>query len=780
MSNYLLVTSLTVSACFATSFSIVPTPHNIVRKSGTFIFPPELSVGFDSVTCQPPADLLLSEIKRYIPATIKKTSTDKSDITLNIASKNLQEQGYKLSVSSKNISIIGHDQHGLFYGVISLLWLVRDSNGGDSIPAITITDWPDVTMRGMDLQWCFGAPSNQVMLDTAHAMAMLKYSFIMPELGPFLKNENFPMQFRKDGISRKQFREFVQYCYSLGLDVIPKLNALGHKERGVPWIKTLGNGLDMGCEENYKMLFDLVESYMKDCPKLQYFHFGMDEAVSCLEENKKAYGKSTDVLLAEHINRICKWCKTKKITPIIYHDMLIGASEDIYWKEGAVNSGTRAKSYPARKTICKDLIIDYWNYEGFARYRTMENVQNEKFRIWFTPWGGVSVNMMAQNAYLLDAGLLGSTWTNVDYKDVRRIRFYTQRWLQDAFSNTASFAWNIKHPTDRIFDPGYDAALITTSMYWDKPDYLPEKSTPIALPECDSYARQWIKDTLQSVHLSSGLQNIKGITFDIDPSQAVVLGNIKSVNISRILSQPQPWTMYVDGKKNKQIDGVDQPRKANSIMLYTRNYGLSSKSNQYGREVSVRCGRTHYGDTWGIGNMSIPRNGFVLSGHGEGLYDARVFNGYHKIKILDSRGKEVLLGKRKPGGMKTAKINIDSKAKSIVFLHTTAYEAAHFMPDMVSINIIYDDGGNETFSLRYGRDICSFDDVCFLYDKQNPQRKWLAAYNSGNELHDGRLMYAYQWPNPHPGKTVRSVTIKVSELGQQIGYLLLGLSVVDE
>ena len=135
---------------FANSFSIVPAPHKVVRKAGKFVFPSELSVGFESVSCQLPANLLMTELKRYLPVTIKKTSTDKSDITLQIASKDLQEQGYKLSVSSGKISIVGHDQQGLFYGVISLLWLVRDAGGVDSIPAITITDWPDVTLRGMD------------------------------------------------------------------------------------------------------------------------------------------------------------------------------------------------------------------------------------------------------------------------------------------------------------------------------------------------------------------------------------------------------------------------------------------------------------------------------------------------------------------------------------------------------------------------------------------------------------------------------------------------------
>ncbi len=786
MFRYLLIGLVAGSICFANSSLIVPVPHKVVRKVGEFVFPSTVSIGLESGKAKQSAELLKRELKRYLSIATKKSDAQSSQIALSI-SRNItckKKQGYILTIKPKQILIRGYDEQGLRNGVISLLWLVRKY--GAKIPAMVIIDWPDVKIRGMDLQWCFRTPDMLAMYDTARTLAMLKYNIITPEFGQNLRIDKYKSKFAKNGISEKEFSDFVQYCYSWGLDVVPKLNALGHKERGVPWLKTLGNGLDMGYEPNYQMLFDIVREYRKMCPHLKYFHFGMDEASSCLLANSKKYKKTPAELLAEHINRICEFCKKENIVPIIYHDMLIGSQEKIYWREGAVNGGTKAKSYPARKKICKDIIIDYWNYEGFARYRTIENVQDEGFDIWFTPWGGVSVYTMAKNASLLNAGYLTSTWTDVDYMDALKVlgrkqrRFYTQRWLVDAFTNASNFSWNVEQEVCNGFDSGFDAACVTTSLYWDKSSYLPKKSQPIKLPECSENEKYFIEKIYKAAKIPTGKVCIKGIDFELSPSNAIVLGNIKPIQRRHLLKRPQPWWVYVDGRKDKKIDVINAPRKANSIAIYTREYGKSTHTNQYGREVNVRCGLTNYTDTWGIGNMAIPRNGFVISGHGEGLYGATVFNGYHRISIKDADGREIPLGRRESAGRKSATIEINGKAQSICFLHTTGYEAAQFMPDMLTITINYADGSSKSFSLRYGRDICSFDDVCFLYDKHNPQRKWLAIYNTGKSLHDGRLIYAYQWFNPAPQKIINSVNLAVQNVGENIGYVLIGLSVIKQ
>ena len=56
-------------------------------------------------------------------------------------------------------------------------------------------------------------------------------------------------------------------------------------------------------------------------------------------------------------------------------------------------------------------------------------------------------------------------------------------------------------------------------------------------------------------------------------------------------------------------------RAANLLILYTPARGARTGTNQYGTEVAVVKGVVTQVQT-SVGNMAIPSNGYVLSGHG--------------------------------------------------------------------------------------------------------------------------------------------------------------------
>lgn len=63
------------------------------------------------------------------------------------------------------------------------------------------------------------------------------------------------------------------------------------------------------------------------------------------------------------------------------------------------------------------------------------------------------------------------------------------------------------------------------------------------------------------------------------------------------------------------IDGTDVYRSADTLIRYTPAFGASTRTNQYGFEAAVVDGKvTRVQD--GVGNMTIPAGGYVLSGHG--------------------------------------------------------------------------------------------------------------------------------------------------------------------
>ena len=70
-------------------------------------------------------------------------------------------EGYYLKVTDKEIVIAGNDENGLFYGVQTLLGMMKEGK----LEACTITDWPDVPFRGT-VEGFYGTPwSHAVRLD---------------------------------------------------------------------------------------------------------------------------------------------------------------------------------------------------------------------------------------------------------------------------------------------------------------------------------------------------------------------------------------------------------------------------------------------------------------------------------------------------------------------------------------------------------------------------------------------------------------------------------------
>ncbi len=66
-----------------------------------------------------------------------------------------------------------------------------------------------------------------------------------------------------------------------------------------------------------------------------------------------------------------------------------------------------------------------------------------------------------------------------------------------------------------------------------------------------------------------------------------------------------------------KLTGFDQPRYENYLVVYTPSFGSKTKTNEYGFEVVVEDGLIV---SLGGNNSTIPKNGFVLSGHGTNLY----------------------------------------------------------------------------------------------------------------------------------------------------------------
>ena len=61
------------------------------------------------------------------------------------------EQSYRLSIGPDDLTLIAGDQHGLYYGFMTLRQLVRQADDAGKIPCVQIEDWPEFPVRGVML-----------------------------------------------------------------------------------------------------------------------------------------------------------------------------------------------------------------------------------------------------------------------------------------------------------------------------------------------------------------------------------------------------------------------------------------------------------------------------------------------------------------------------------------------------------------------------------------------------------------------------------------------------
>jgi len=120
------------------------------------------------------------------------------------------EQGYRLVVGEDSIVVLGKDLPGLYYGLMTLRQLVQPDG---TIPLVTISDWPDLKMRGT--YTCEWEPENKI-----EYFASLKLNFIVFETPEFYQMDN--------PASRKRWQKIFDMCRKNFIEPIPELQSFGH------------------------------------------------------------------------------------------------------------------------------------------------------------------------------------------------------------------------------------------------------------------------------------------------------------------------------------------------------------------------------------------------------------------------------------------------------------------------------------------------------------------------------------------------------------------------
>ncbi len=631
--------------------------------------------------------------------------------------------------------------------ISSLLSLAAATSVADPIP-----------IRGAMWQWSFANPGADFCLRTADAMADLGYNAVLPEFGPVLQSRHYAST--RSTFPREDFRSFLRRAKERNLEVIPMLNALGHSERSIPWPKPLRGGLDLGEEENYSLLFNVLDEYLEDFTACgitpRYIHLGCDEASSTLQANAEKYGTTVEAQLLRHLLRLHGWCESRSLRMIVWHDMLMSKDDPLYDGDMQYSAVT---GWKCRPDLPRDIILMYWNYEARGRFGVATGFRDEGFEVWFMPWGVDGMrNMVAQAADEGHPGVVVSTWMNSGGANVRGLS--QNRWMADSLAETPRCALS---PAVCNAAPSDDPVLRCAAAFFPVPNAAPKFRPPpegaaaaawAALPRPD-YLRRHAADAALLGKWPDGTSNFAS------------------------LEAPYAAT-YSNGVARLSVSLCNTARGAGQLVLYTQEHGTSTRCNGLGGEVTVGpLGRVSEITEWGVGDSRIPAGGFVLSGHSEAWYGLlpRLMKHNSSVELFGANGVKFQAGTT-DGGQTELVIPVGGTMERASFLWAAGRRPSMDGSAFGTVTLAYADGTEEAIDVAFGRDVACWDEPILFWGVREGVRVW-PAFPESSGRHTGKAMTGWSWQNPHPERSVRECRIAVNDLGREMGLLVAGVPFAD-
>lgn len=217
---------------------LLPLPQQVIRHSGTYTLP---EIGRIALNIPNPATMFPTA-RRIWAALYKVLGTQwqiagghiPAALTLAFDTDITHPQGYRLDITPDGIHIAGRDAPGLFYGVMTFEQLLQTQ--GRVLPQLTITDWPDFSVRGVMLDISrdkvptmetlyrlvdrlAGWKVNQFQLYTEHTFAYHKHRVVWEQASP---------------MTAEQILKLDAYCREVFIELVPNQNSFGHMHR---WFK---------------------------------------------------------------------------------------------------------------------------------------------------------------------------------------------------------------------------------------------------------------------------------------------------------------------------------------------------------------------------------------------------------------------------------------------------------------------------------------------------------------------------------------------------------------
>lgn len=274
-------------------YSVIPAPRRVTLEAGEVVLDESWKVEARGLA---PGHIALRSLLRdaaELHRLVLRTGTGARVIRLEVrpgvvvtrAEPAVDRQAYRLRIGEDLIAITGNSDQGLFYGVQTLLQLLRrDPAGRLCAPRCTIEDWPRLALRF--LHW--DTKHHQDRMETLKRYldwsARLKVNMIAFELEDKFEYPSHPVIGAPGAFTTAELQELVNYGLERFIQIVPDVQAPAHmayvlKHPEFAHLRADGNNYQSAlCKpETYDLIFSMYDDVVKATRGVEYFFVSTDE-----------------------------------------------------------------------------------------------------------------------------------------------------------------------------------------------------------------------------------------------------------------------------------------------------------------------------------------------------------------------------------------------------------------------------------------------------------------------------------------------------------------------
>ena len=246
----------------------------------------------------------------------------------------LAEQAYKIALAPGSVSVKANAAPGLFYGIETLIQLLRPKGGSLWLPEGEITDWPDLGLRIIYWDDAHHLEHLDVLKSALRRAAFYKINgFAIKLEGHFQYKSATPMV-EPYALAPAELQELTDYASRYHVQLIPYLDGPAHdafilKHPEYARLRAFPESNYEFCATNpdtYKLLFGMYQDLLDANRGSKYFVLSTDEPYyvglannpQCDEATRAGEAGSVGKVLAEFVTKTANYLHDRGRTVIFW------------------------------------------------------------------------------------------------------------------------------------------------------------------------------------------------------------------------------------------------------------------------------------------------------------------------------------------------------------------------------------------------------------------------------------------------------------------------------